>query len=159
MVEVDAKGSDPSKKSLKLPLAQRRRARRLVVQALYQWQLSGTSPVEIKSQFIETNSGKIDWDYFSEVFLSVTEKIEPLEVKLTEFLDRELSALDPIERALLCLGSYELADRIDIPYRVVINECVELAKIFGATESHKYINGVLDNLALNLRPLESNSRV
>ena len=111
------------------------------------------------AQFIETNSGKIDWDYFSEVFLSVTEKIEPLEVKLTEFLDRELSALDPIERALLCLGSYELADRIDIPYRVVINECVELAKIFGATESHKYINGVLDNLALNLRPLESNSRV
>ena len=78
---------------------------------------------------------------------------------MTEFLDRELSALDPIERALLCLGSYELADRIDIPYRVVINECVELAKIFGATESHKYINGVLDNLALNLRPLESNSRV
>lgn len=159
MIEVDAKKSDSPKKSLRLPLAQRRRARRLVVQALYQWQLSGTSPSEIKSQFIETNPGKIDWDYFSEVFFSVTEKIEPLEVKLTEFLDRELVALDPIERALLCLGSYELADRIDIPYRVVINECVELAKIFGATESHKYINGVLDSLAFNLRPLEFNSRV
>lgn len=159
MIEVDAKGSDSPKKSLRLPLAQRRRARRLVVQALYQWQLSGTSPSEIKSQFIETNPGKIDWDYFSEVFFSVTEKIEPLELKLTEFLDRELVALDPIERALLCLGSYELADRIDIPYRVVINECVELAKIFGATESHKYINGVLDSLAFNLRPLETKARV
>ena len=68
MIEVDAKGSNSPKKSLRLPLAQRRRARRLVVQALYQWQLSGTSPSEIKSQFIETNSGKIDWDYFSEVF-------------------------------------------------------------------------------------------
>ena len=78
---------------------------------------------------------------------------------MTEFLDRELVALDPIERALLCLGSYELADRIDIPYRVVINECVELAKIFGATESHKYINGVLDSLAFNLRPLETKARV
>ena len=159
MIEVDAKKSDSPKKSLRLPLAQRRRARRLVVQALYQWQLSGTSPSEIKSQFIETNPGKIDWDYFSEVFFSVTEKIEPLELKLTEFLDRELVALDPIERALLCLGSYELADRIDIPYRVVINECVELAKIFGATESHKYINGVLDSLAFNLRPLETKARV
>ena len=159
MIEIEAKGSTSSNKSSRLPLAQRRRARRLIVQALYQWQLSGDSPNEIERQFIETNSGKIDWDYFGEVFFSVIKKIQPLELKLAEFLDRELSALDPIEKALLCLGSYELADRIDIPYRVVINECVELAKIFGATESHKYINGVLDKLALNLRPLEFNSRV
>ena len=158
MIEIEAKDSNFSNKSLKLPLAQRRRARRLIIQALYQWQLSGASPSEIKRQFIETNQGKIDWDYFGEVFFSVTKTIGPLEIRMTEFLDRELSALDPIEKALLCLGSYELADRIDIPYRVVINECVELAKIFGATESHKYINGVLDKLASNLRPLEFNSR-
>ena len=77
-----------------------------------------------------------------------------LDESLAPLLDRDLAALDPIEKSLLYLGAFELTNRIDVPYRVVINECVELAKIFGATGSHKYINGVLDKLAPTLRPAE-----
>ena len=156
--EPKAKPSAPKKNKpqakAKIPLAQRRKARTLVVQALYQWFISKSDPLEIEAQFHEQNGGKIDWEYFSEVFLEIPKQQEILDKHIGPVLDRELTSLDPVERALLYLGTFELANRIDIPYRVVINECVELAKTFGATDGHKYINGVLDKLAKTLRPLE-----
>lgn len=156
--EPEKKPSAPQKKKpqakSKLPLAQRRKARTLIMQALYQWHVSKSEPLEIEAQFHEQNGGKIDWEYFSEVFLEIPRQQEALDKHIAPLLDRELKFLDPVERALLYLGTFELANRIDIPYRVVINECVELAKTFGATESHKYINGVLDKLAKTLRPVE-----
>ena len=156
--ESKAKPSAPKKKKpqtkVKIPLAQRRKARTLIVQALYQWHISKAEPLEIEAQFHEQNGGKIDWEYFSEVFLEIPKQQEALDKHIAPLLDRELKSLDPVERALLYLGTFELTNRIDIPYRVVINECVELAKTFGATDGHKYINGVLDKLAKTLRPVE-----
>ena len=155
--DVSKNPSAPKKKQQaksKIPLAQRRKARTLIVQALYQWYISKSAPLDIEAQFHEQNGGKIDWEYFSEVFLEIPKQQEILDKHIGPVLDRELTSLDPVERALLYLGTFELANRIDIPYRVVINECVELAKTFGATDGHKYINGVLDKLAKTLRPLE-----
>ncbi|MDA1371073.1 MAG: transcription antitermination factor NusB [Proteobacteria bacterium] len=138
----------------RVPLAQRRRARRLILQAMYQWLMAESDPVEIAKQFREETQGKVDWKYFEEVFISIPESAPQLDKFLNPLLDRDPSAIDPVEKALLYLGAYELAHRIDVPYRVVINECVELAKVFGATDSHKYINGVLDKLAASLRSAE-----
>ena len=152
-----SKKNKPQAKA-KIPLAQRRKARTLIVQALYQWYLSKSDPLEIEAQFHEQNGGKIDWEYFSEVFLEIPKQQEALDKHIRPLLDRELNSLDPVERALLYLGTFELASRIDIPYRVVINECVELAKTFGATDGHKYINGVLDKLAKSLRSVELSSK-
>lgn len=146
---VKHKGAKP-----KLSLAQRRKARRLILQALYQWQIAKTEPKEITKQFREENPGKVDWDYFEEVFSEIPKQVSILDAYLQPLLDRHPDALDPIERALLYLGTFELANRVDVPFRVVINESVELAKVFGATGSHKYINGVLDKLVATLRPLE-----
>jgi len=144
----------------KLSLAQRRKARRLILQALYQWQIAKTDPQEITAQFREANPGKIDWDYFQEVFPEIPQQASNLDAYLQPLLDRHLDALDPIEKSLLYLGAFELANRVDVPYRVVINESVELAKVFGATDSYKYINGVLDKLVVTLRPSElRNKRV
>ena len=160
--EPKAKPSAPKKNKpqakAKIPLAQRRKARTLIVQALYQWYISKSDPLEIEAQFHEQNGGKIDWEYFSEVFLEIPKQQESLDKHISPLLDRELNSLDPVERALLYLGTFELANRIDIPYRVVINECVELAKTFGATDGHKYINGVLDKLAKSLRSVELSSK-
>lgn len=132
----------------------RRRARGLLVQALYQWQLSAAPPADIEAQFRVDNEGKIDWPFFREVLNGVVEKHAELDAHFTPFLDRQLGDVNPVELALLRLGSYELSQRLDVPYRVVINECVELAKTFGATDSHKYINGVLDKTAKQLRSVE-----
>lgn len=138
----------------KSPLAQRRRARKLILQALYQWLLSDNEPADIARQFHEETHGRVDWEYFDAVFPQIPPQVEELNSFIMPLLDRKAGSLDPIEKSLLYLGSYELRHRIDIPYRVVINECVELAKTFGATESHKYINGVLDKLAPRLREAE-----
>tara|TARA_B100001245_G_scaffold12075_1_gene8278 strand:- start:1162 stop:1521 length:360 start_codon:yes stop_codon:yes gene_type:complete len=116
--------------------------------------MSGSDPLVISKQYREETQGKVDWNYFEEVFSEIPGATQKLNESLEPLLDRELAALDPIEKALLYLGTFELANRIDVPYRVVINECVELAKVFGATDSHKYINGVLDKLASELRPAE-----
>jgi len=152
---VAAGSNSPGRNSRpKLSLAQRRKARRLVMQALYQWQIAKTEPLVIEAEFRQENPGKIDWDYFSEVFLEIPRQVDHLNAHLKPLLDRAVDALDPVERALLYLGAYELAYRIDVPFKVVINEAVELAKVFGATDSHKYVNGVLDKLAAILRPLE-----
>lgn len=142
----------------KIPLAHRRMARQLVMQALYQWLLSGQDPLDIKKQFHEDNGKRVDWEYFDELFPEITKQYDTLLKHLQDHLDREARSLDPVEQSILLLGCYELASRIDVPYRVVINECVELAKSYGATDGHKYVNGVLDKLVPTLRAAESGQR-
>lgn len=143
------------KQSKRVPVANRRKARKLIMQATYQWLLSDNEPLDIAKQYHEDTHGKIDWDYFDEIFGAIPKQAAELEALFLPLLDRKSESLDPIEKSLLLLGTFEMAHRIDIPYRVVINECVELAKTFGATDSHKYINGVLDKLAPQLRSAET----
>ena len=138
----------------RIPLVQRRKARRVILQAVYQWLMTQDNPKDIAKQYREETEGKVDWDYFGEIFVEIPAQVEQLNEHLAPVIDRELKSLDPIEKSLLYLGTYELAFRVDVPYRVVINECVELAKVFGATDGHKYINGVLDKLAKTLRAVE-----
>ena len=135
----------------KIPIAQRRKARRIVMQAIYQWLMTNNEPFEIAAQFREANSLKVDWDYFDEVFLRIPLCQKILVEELESVVDREINTLDMIEKALLYVGVFELTYLVDIPYKVVINECVDLAKTFGASESHKYVNGVLDKLSKRLR--------
>jgi N utilization substance protein B len=135
-------------------IAHRKKARTLLVQALYQWQISGYPINAIEAQYRADNIGKVDWDYFHTVFTTIAESADALDALFEPFLDRELKQLNPIELAILRLGAYELTQRIDIPYRIVINEAIELAKQFGAAESHKYVNGVLDKLAKQKRQIE-----
>ena len=135
----------------KVSIAQRRKARRILMQAIYQWLMTSNEPFEIAAQFREANSLKVDWDYFDEVFLRVPLCQKAIDEELESVVDREINTLGMIEKALLYVGVFELTHLVDIPYKVVINECVDLAKTFGASESHKYVNGVLDKLSKRLR--------
>lgn len=135
--------------------ALRTRARRLAMQALYQWDMSGNNLSEIEVQFLEDEDfSKADKDYFHELLHQVPARLDEVEAAFTPYLDRPLKELDPVERALLRLASYELLVRVDIPYKVVINESVNLTKKFGAEQAYKYINGVLDKTAQTLRNVE-----
>jgi N utilization substance protein B len=135
--------------------AQRRKARHFGLQALYQWTLSGSALADIEAEFrVDNDFRHTDGDYFTAILKGVTSDVDALEALFSPALDRSLEDLDPIERNLLRLGAFELRDRIDVPYKVVINEAVSLAKKFGATESHRYINGVLDKVARDLRTIE-----
>lgn len=126
----------------------RRRARRLLAQALYQWQVGGADVTEIERQFRALDDfARIDAAFFHEVLFGVVGVATELDLEIEPLLDRKLKDLDHVERALLRLGTYELIHRIDVPWRVVIDECVALARTFGAEESHKYINAVLDAVA------------
>ncbi len=137
----------------------RSRARRYAVQALYQWQLSGLDIEDIKKQFYEEyNFKKIDAVFFDEVIYKVPSLVSELEAKIVPYISRSYSDIDPIEKGILLLGCYELSHRPDVPYRAVINEAIELAKTFGAEDAHKFINGVLDKIALIERELEVKAR-
>ncbi len=122
----------------------RAKARSRLVQALYQHAVTGQSAEDIERQFLATGLGDVDTAYFRELIHRVTERTAELDGHLSQLLDRPLAQLDPVERAILRLGTYELAERPEVPYRVVIDEAVELARRFGAEQSHRYINGVLD---------------
>ena len=131
----------------------RSRARELIVQSLYQMQISGHDETELKTQFHERPDYKsVDQPYFDEVLGAVIAALADLEKKIDEFADRPVDQLDPIEKGILLLGIYELDAKPDVPYKVVINECVNLAKRFGAVDGHKYINALLDSAAGKLRP-------
>jgi N utilization substance protein B len=133
----------------------RTRARELMVQALYQKQIADHSTSELVSQFHEQVAyERVDHKFFDEQFPAISDSQEELEKKIDELIDRPLEQLDPVERAILLIGVYELESRIDVPYRVVINECVNLAKRFGSIEGHKYINACLDVAAKSLRETE-----
>jgi N utilization substance protein B len=139
----------------KSPISHRKRARDLLVQALYQWALSRNDPVQIEAEFRADNGKKVDWDFFHHALSYISGHATELNQMYAPHLDRALDQLDPIETGILQLGMFELSQRIDVPYKVVINECVELAKKYGATESHKYVNGVLDKSARQLRKAET----
>ena len=133
----------------------RTRSRELMVQALYQKQIAGHSTSELVEQFHEQAAyQRVDKAYFDELFPAISNSQDELEVKVDELIDRPLEQLDPVELAILLIGVYELQARIDIPYRVVINESVNLAKRFGSIEGHKYINACLDVAAKSIREIE-----
>jgi N utilization substance protein B len=130
-------------------------ARQRALQALYQWQMTGQDLADIDKQFMEEQDmQKVEKKYFHELLHQIPTCLSELDALSGEVLDRGIEQVDPVERAILRIGIYELKHRIDIPYRVVINEAVELAKIFGAEQGHKYINGILDKVAQKVRTIE-----
>jgi transcription antitermination protein NusB len=130
-------------------------ARKLAMQALYQWQLTQQSATEIKQQFLESEeSAGVDREHFEALVGGCIASNAAITAALAPCIDRPLEQLDPVEAAILMIGVFELQQRIDIPYRVVINEAVDLCKRFGATDAHKYINAVLDRAATELRAAE-----
>ena len=132
--------------------SERRKARHYALQALYKWHLVGGDPETIIAEFRDDyNFKNVDLEFFDSVLHSILGSIQELEDILEPILDRGLDELDPVERAVLRLGTYELLEREDVPYKVVINEAVALAKKFGSTDSYKYVNGVLDRIARSLR--------
>ena len=133
----------------------RTRARELLLQALYQKQIAGHDCPELLSQFREQVAyERVDQEYFDELLREICKTQTALEKSIGELIDRPLEQLDPVELGILLIGVYELRSRIDIPYRVVINECVNLARRFGAIDGHKYINACLDAAAQSLREIE-----
>ena len=148
--------TDKSSANANCSPAARRKARHYGMQALYQWQMTKNPLNEIEAQFhADYDLSKVDTEYFHELVHQVPGNLSEIETAFGAFLqDRSMDELDPIELSLLRLGSYELLKRLDIPYRVAINESVALAKKFGAAESHKYINAVLDKLAQSVRAAE-----
>ena len=136
------------------PVRLRKRARKLAIQALYQWQLTGDSISAVLIECIKRTEEEFDIEYFKQALTTIGMDPNEGDQAFSEYLDRKIESLDPIELAILRVSTFELQHRLDIPYRVVINEGVEWAKIFGATESHKFINGVLDKLARRLRQAE-----
>jgi N utilization substance protein B len=137
----------------------RTRARELMVQALYQKQLADHSTSELMVQFHEQVAyERVDQEYFDEQLPAISNSQDELEQKIDGLIDRPLQQLDPVELAILLIGVYELESRIDIPFRVVINECVNLAKRFGSIEGHKYINACLDVAAKSFREVETQAQ-
>lgn len=140
-------------------LAARSRARRRALQALYAWQLSGSAIGSVIDQFRHEQDMEVaDIEYFEDLVRGVERHCDELDAGLLPFLGREIVQVDPIERAALRLGAYELKFRADVPYRVVINEAIETTKRFGADHGHTYVNGVLDKLAGEWRKAEYRSR-
>jgi N utilization substance protein B len=128
----------------------RTHARQRALQALYQWELTQQTLQLIEDQFFaEEDMTKVDVNYFKRLLHGIPQELHNLDASFGSFLDREISQLDVIELVILRIGSYELKYCPDVPFRVVINESVELAKVFGAEQSHKYINSILDKLANN----------
>jgi N utilization substance protein B len=135
-------------------------ARRSAVQAIYQWQLTGYNLSEIERQFVEEHGlSKGELPYFQDLLHQVPSKLDVIDAALAEFTSRPVEQIDPVERAILRISVYELMDRLEIPYRVVVNEGINLAKEFGATQSHKFVNGLLDKIARKYRAAESAARV
>jgi len=137
----------------------RHRARELALQAIYQWRMSGGNHLEIeKTTRAEKSLGRYDVEFYSQLLRGVVEHNESLVATITPHLDRDMNELSPIEFSVLLLGAFELSRHPEVPYRVVINESVELAKTFGGTDGHKFVNGVLDKLAVQLRAVEISSK-
>jgi N utilization substance protein B len=133
----------------------RRRARELVLQGLYERQLGGAAQEQIASDLRASGAHeKADQPYFAELWSGVARDYDALVASVAPHLDRKPNALSPVERAILVIGAWELEHRLEIPYKVVINEAVELAKAYGGTDGHKFVNGVLDKLAADVRAQE-----
>ena len=133
----------------------RHRARELALQGIYQWRVTAGDDMQIEKQIqAEKNLGRYDRELFSKLLRGALGQHADIEALLAPHLDRPLAELSPVEFAVLLLGAFELSQHLEAPYKVVINEAVELAKTFGGTDGHKYVNGVLDKLAPQLRAVE-----
>ncbi len=134
---------------------QRRRARELALQGLYQRQVAGNDPASIHAHWAaDRDFGQADRSYLDELWAGVNDGHDALLAELSPHLDRRAADVSPIECAILMVGAWELLNRLDTPYRVVINEAVELAKAYGGTDGHRFVNGVLDKLAARVRAPE-----
>ena len=130
-------------------------SRRLALQALYQWQMTGQSFPELRNQYTSDEGyAEVDAEYFQQLLQGVIDDSAALDAMIGEWLDRPVAQLDPVEHAVLLIGVEELRAHVEVPYKVVLNECVELTKKFGATDGHKFINAVLDRAARQLRAAE-----
>jgi len=139
--------------------AGRRNARRYALQAMYQWQVASTPINEIETEFLRYHiDKKIDLAYFKELIHGITENKSALDKEMLPFLGRPLHEIDPIELGVLRLAIYELLHRPDVPYRVVINEALELTKKFGSIDGYKFVNGMLDKIAKKIRATEIQMR-
>lgn len=157
MADHDAK---PKRSGGQSRSAMRRKARSLALQALYSWQMAGQALSDIEAQLrsdAEYDFDSADGAYFRELLLGVPQNLHEIDGHLAQVLDRAVDEVDPIELAILRIGVFEMTHRVDVPYKVVINEGIEMAKVFGATDGHKYINGILDKLAPRLRSVEVNA--
>lgn len=139
--------------------ALRRKARHYAVQALYQWAISGTSPAEIERQFLEEfDFSGTDLAYFHDILHGIPADVDAIESAFSPFLEIPLERLGPVERAVLRMASWELRERPEIPWRVVLDEAITLTRKFGATDSHRFVNAVLDRLVRALRPAETRAQ-
>ncbi len=137
----------------------RRHARELALQGLYQWCLAGGTAENIETQLRETPEyARADGEYLNQLLGGVLADAQELEKLIQPHLDRPFKELSPVEVSILLMGTHELKSRLEMPYRAVINEAVELAKTYGGTHGHKYVNGVLDKLAAKLRAAEIDAR-
>jgi N utilization substance protein B len=152
---LETKNQTPRRRDNAPRKSTRRRSREFALQGLYQWLLAGTDAVVIATELAETEDfNKSDVAYFRTLLNGAIDNAAELESLIAPFLDRPVNELSPVERGILLLGGYELMRELEVPYRVVINEAVELAKVYGGTDGHKYVNGVLDKLAARLRDIE-----
>ncbi|PAV24585.1 N utilization substance protein B [Tamilnaduibacter salinus] len=153
---VDPPNNAPSSRP---KASERRRARVLAMQALYHRHYSSSAINQIEAEFMtDQDMSQVDTAYFRDLLRGVATKQGDLDEVLEPYLDRPIGEVDPVELAIVRLGAYELKERIDVPYRVVINEGIELAKRFGGTEGHKFVNSILDRLSRRLRLAETRPR-
>lgn len=135
--------------------AHRKQARVLALQALYSWLMSGNEMTQVELTYATTNDmSKVDMEYFQAILHGVSEDVDAIDKAYKPYLGRLPEELDPIEKSIMRLATFELTKRIDTPFKVVINEAIDLAKVFGAEESHKFINGALDKAVKTLRKHE-----
>ena len=147
--------SEDNKKPNKSVAKARGKSRRFAMQAVYQWQMTGDSITGIKQQFFdENNFTKIDTEYFSELVSGVASSISELDPYLAKNMSRSVESVDPVERSILRIATYEFIHRFDVPYRVVLNEAVDIAKEYCAENSHGFVNAVLDKVAKEIRHIE-----
>lgn len=140
-------------------LAARSRSRRRALQAIYAWQVGGNRMIQVIEQFRHEQDMEIaDLEYFEDLLRGVESHVVELDAGIKTHIDREIDQIDPIERAVLRIAAYEFRYRVDVPYRVVINEAVEVTKRFGADQGHTFVNGVLDRLAAQWREAEYRAR-
>ena len=154
----DSKGSSSNKLSAKGLAKARGKSRRFAMQAVYQWQMTGDNITDIKQQFFdENNFSSIDSEYFSELVSGVASSVSELDPLLEKNMSRNIEAVDPVERSILRLATYEFVNRFDVPYRVVLNEAVNITKEYCAEKSHTFVNAVLDKVAKEIRHIEIQS--
>ena len=154
-----SESNNPSEKKLVKTTAKARgKSRRLAMQAIYQWQMTGDSITDIKKQFFEENNmSKVDPEFFSESVSGVASSISEIDPYLEKNMPRSIESVDPVERSILRLAVYEFINRFDVPYKVVINEAVNITKEFCAENSHTFVNAVLDKVAKEIRHIEFQS--